>query len=87
MPVRAMWAIAIAFAVTLALDVTLIPPFGGIGASVATAAAYSIGGLAAAAIFARTLPVSLRDLVPRLAELPWLWRKLRSLVAKGDPAP
>ncbi len=87
MPIRAMWAIAVAFVVTLVLDISLIPPFGGMGASVATAVAYSIGGVSAAVIFARTLHVPLHALTPRLDELPWLWRKLRSLLRRAPERP
>jgi O-antigen/teichoic acid export membrane protein len=87
MPIRGMWAIAVAFAVTLVLDISLVPPFGGMGASVATAVAYSIGGASAAVIFARALHVPLRELVPRLNELPWLWHKLRSLLRRAPERP
>lgn len=87
MPIRGMWAIAVAFVVTLILDIGLIPPFGGIGASVATAVAYSIGGVCAAMIFSRALHVPRRELVPRLAELPVMWRKLRSLARRAPEAP
>jgi O-antigen/teichoic acid export membrane protein len=87
MPIRGMWAIAVAFAVTLVLDISLIPPFGGIGASVATAVAYSIGGVCAALIFARTLHLPLRELAPRLNEVPWMWHKLRSLVRRAPKPP
>jgi Na+-driven multidrug efflux pump len=82
-----MWGIAVAFAVTLVLDISLIPPWGGLGASVATAVAYSVGGASAAVIFARALNVPLRALTPRLDELPWLWRKLRSLVRRAPEHP
>jgi O-antigen/teichoic acid export membrane protein len=83
MPIRGMWAIAVAFVVTLALDIVLIPPMGGLGAALATALAYTFGGIAAAVIFVRTFRRPLADLIPRLGELPWLWQKLRTRFARA----
>jgi O-antigen/teichoic acid export membrane protein len=57
-------AIAVAFAVTIALDIVLIPPYGGVGAAIASLAAYTSGGLVVTIIFARTLELRWRDLVP-----------------------
>jgi O-antigen/teichoic acid export membrane protein len=82
MPIRGMWAVAVAFAVTLALDIALIPPMGGLGAALATTLAYTVGGVVAAAIFARTFELPFAELVPRLGELPWLWQKLRARFAR-----
>lgn len=82
MPIRGMWAVAVAFAVTLALDIALIPPMGGLGAALATTLAYTVGGVVAAAIFARTFELPVAQLVPRLSELPWLWQKLRARFAR-----
>ena len=48
-------AIGTALVATIALDVSLIPPFGGRGAAVASTVAYSVGGFVAIAIVARTL--------------------------------
>jgi Na+-driven multidrug efflux pump len=83
LPIRGMWAIGVAFVVMFALDVVLIPPFGGLGAATATTIAYTVGGAFAVFIFARTLDFPLADLKPRLAELPWYWRKLRARLFRG----
>jgi O-antigen/teichoic acid export membrane protein len=61
-------AIAVAFAATIALDLVLIPPYGGIGAAIASTLSYTAGGLAVAVIFARTLETPLRDLIPRRSD-------------------
>ncbi len=82
MPIRGMWAIAVAFVVTIALDIALIPPFGGIGAATANTVAYTIGGVAAAWIFSRTLRLPVRDLAPTRGELRWFWSKLQAARAR-----
>jgi O-antigen/teichoic acid export membrane protein len=69
-------AIACAFALTLGLDILLIPSHGGIGAAAASTTAYIGGGIAMAAVFKRTLGVRVADLVPRRADL----ARLRSSV-------
>jgi O-antigen/teichoic acid export membrane protein len=68
--------IAIAFVATVALDLLLIPAHGGVGAAVASTAAYTAGGVVMAAIFLRSLKGSPRDLVPSGAELRVLWRRV-----------
>ena len=60
---------AVTFVVVIGLDVLLIPAHAGMGASIASLAGYSAGGLCIAVLFARTLGVSLRDLLPRGSEL------------------
>jgi O-antigen/teichoic acid export membrane protein len=65
---------AAAFAVTLALDILLIPAHGGLGAAIASCAAYSVGGLASVAIFVRFFRWPARSLVPRPLEVPELVR-------------
>ena len=75
-PILASSASSVALVVTLALDITLIPAFGGAGAAAATALAYTAGGVAAAILFTRAIGGRLRDFVPRLTELPWLWHTL-----------
>ena len=57
-------AIAVAFVLTVGLDILLIPSHGGLGAAIASTAAYTGGGIAVALIFARTLRLSVRSLVP-----------------------
>jgi O-antigen/teichoic acid export membrane protein len=62
-------AIAIAFASTIVLDLVLIPPYGGLGAALASSIAYLIGGLAAGAIFVGALGGRARDLIPRPGDI------------------
>jgi len=73
-------AISTAFVAIVALDLILIPTHGGLGASLASSVAYSVGGIAMALIFIRALGGRLRDLLPRGNEIMWLWRRLRSRV-------
>jgi O-antigen/teichoic acid export membrane protein len=68
-PMKANIAIGVSFCVTLGLDVLLIPGHGGMGASVASTLAYTAGGIAVAVIFARTLGLRARDLVPGRREV------------------
>ena len=70
-------AAAAAFAVILALDILLIPAHGGLGAAIASAVGYSVGGVAVALIFTRAFNGRLRDLLPRLRDLRWLRKRLR----------
>lgn len=80
-------AIAVAFAVGLALDLILIPPFGGFGAAVASTVAYSVGGLAAVLIFARALGARLSTLVPREHDVAWLARFVQTRMRRAAPGP
>jgi Na+-driven multidrug efflux pump len=59
-----------AFAVTLTLDILLIPAHGGLGAAVASTAAYTFGGLVSIGIFLRFFRSPARALVPRVMEIP-----------------
>ena len=68
-PMKANIAIGVAFCVTLGLDIVLIPGHGGMGASIASTAAYTAGGIAVAIIFARTLGLRIRDLLPGRREV------------------
>jgi O-antigen/teichoic acid export membrane protein len=75
-------AVGVAFAVTLGLDAALIPAYGGLGAAIASTAAYTAGGIAVAVIFARGLGARLGELVPRAREMPWFWREVRNGVRR-----
>jgi O-antigen/teichoic acid export membrane protein len=77
-PLRETAAVAVAFVVMIVLDALLIPSHGGMGAAIASAAAYSAGGLAVAWLFVRTLGGGWRDLVPRGNELGPLWARVRA---------
>ncbi|MBV8257539.1 MAG: oligosaccharide flippase family protein [Actinobacteria bacterium] len=76
-PLRQTASVGVAFTVTAILDVALIPLYADLGASIAAAVAYSCGGLAAAAIFARTFGCGRRELVPHASDLAVLWQRLR----------
>jgi O-antigen/teichoic acid export membrane protein len=62
-------ALAVAFATTIGLDILLIPAYGGLGAAIASSAAYTAGGIAVAVIFIRTLDGRASDLVPRRRDI------------------
>jgi O-antigen/teichoic acid export membrane protein len=87
MPIRGMWAIFATFVITTILDFTLIPSYGGIGASIATSVAYSAGGILAVIIFARSLPIQRRMLAPRADDVRSLRTSVARLVSRGDTAP
>lgn len=71
-------AVAVAFVAMLGLDLLLIPPYGGLGAAIASTVAWTAGGVAVVVLFTRALPATPGELVPSPRELPWLWRKLRN---------
>lgn len=58
-------AMTVAFLATLALDLALIPPLGGLGAAAASTLSYSAGGVAVWLIFRRTLGGARQQHVPR----------------------
>jgi O-antigen/teichoic acid export membrane protein len=79
-------AIGLAFALTLVLDILLIPSHGGLGAAIASTAAYTLGGVAVALTFSRGLGLPLRELLPRSGEVPHLLREFRAGLQKWRPA-
>jgi O-antigen/teichoic acid export membrane protein len=84
-PMLASAAEGVAFAFMVALNLLLVPAYGGAGAAIAMTVAQTCGGLAAAVLFARATGGRISGLVPRPADLTWLWGKLRSGVT-GAPA-
>jgi O-antigen/teichoic acid export membrane protein len=62
-------AVVAAFGATLVLDLLLIPAHGGLGAAIASTAAYSAGGLVVAWIASRTLGFATRTIAPSRADL------------------
>jgi O-antigen/teichoic acid export membrane protein len=81
-------AIGAGFVLTVVLDVLLIPPFGGLGAALASTLAYTASGLVVGAIFVRALGGRVADLVPRPGDLAWLLRTIRARRARAvAPAP
>lgn len=77
-------AISASFLATIVLDVLLIPSHGGMGAALASAIAYSLGGVAVGMIFARTLGVHVRALLPRGSEVPQFVNGARALVRRAS---
>jgi O-antigen/teichoic acid export membrane protein len=81
-PGLASTAIGAGFVATIVLDIILIPPFGGAGAASASTIAYLAGGIAIGVLFTRAVGGRFVDLLPRTADLKWLWRNARH-VASG----
>jgi O-antigen/teichoic acid export membrane protein len=80
-------AVGVGFLGTVVLDVLLIPPFAGMGAAIASSAAYTAAGATMAVIFVRLLGPRYRDLVPRGSDVTWVLRQLQSLGRRrGVPA-
>jgi O-antigen/teichoic acid export membrane protein/O-antigen ligase len=77
-PLHASLGDGAALVVTLALDILLIPHLAGLGASIATALAYTVGGVVMATVFLRTLRGRPSDLVPRVTDVMWYVRKARA---------
>ncbi|HWQ23590.1 MAG TPA: oligosaccharide flippase family protein [Gaiellaceae bacterium] len=75
--------IGVAFTATIALDLLLIPAYGGLGAAIASTLAYSAGGVAMALVFSRALGVRRADLVPRGTELRPVFGALRARAQRG----
>jgi O-antigen/teichoic acid export membrane protein len=87
-PVLQSVAIGIGFLCTVLLDILLIPPFGGLGAALASTLSYTAAGTAIAVIFLRTAAGRATDLVPRASDLAWLVRTLRARLGRpGAAAP
>ena len=84
-PTLATVAATVGFAVTIALDILLIPPYGGLGAAIASAASYTAGGLVVVVFFLRVFPSRARDLVPRPREAASLAASLRRRAAAPQP--
>lgn len=76
-PLMASAAIGVAFIATITLNILLVPELGGLGAAIATASAYTAGGIAVALIFTRVLPARLGDLMPRPGDVAWLYGQVR----------
>jgi O-antigen/teichoic acid export membrane protein len=86
-PVLETAAIATAFVATTVLDVALIPRHGGLGAAIASSAAYALGGMAVALLFVRAFHTRLWDLVPRPRDVVALRRLVRTASLRARPSP
>jgi O-antigen/teichoic acid export membrane protein len=80
-------AIGAGFALTVVLDIVLIPPHGGLGAALASTLAYSAAGLVVIAIFLRTLGGRVSDLVPRAGDAAWFIETARERLRRTPPQP
>jgi O-antigen/teichoic acid export membrane protein len=69
-------AIGAGFVLSVALDVLLIPPFGGQGAAIAAAIAHTVAGAVVCTMFLRTLAAKPTDLIPRLGDVRWFAAQL-----------
>jgi O-antigen/teichoic acid export membrane protein len=81
-PLRETLGVGVAFVLMVVLDLVLIPSHGGSGAAVASAIAYSLGGLAVATIFLRTLAVRPVGLLPRVSDVHDLATLTRRLIPR-----
>jgi O-antigen/teichoic acid export membrane protein len=70
-------AIGTGFALTVLLDVLLIPELGGLGAALASAIAYTAAGVVVIAISLRKLGGRAADLVPRASDVALVTRLAR----------
>jgi Na+-driven multidrug efflux pump len=77
----------VAFVTVFVLDFALIPNHGGVGASIASAVSYTLGGLAAAIIFGRKLGAGPKDMVPRPSDVMALQRSVMARFRPARPAP
>ena len=68
-PLRTTAAAGAAFAAAIVLDILLVPAYGGLGAAIASALSYTVGGAVVVALFARTFGVPLRAFVPTHADI------------------
>ncbi len=80
-------AVAVAFVTVFALDFILIPAHGGLGASIASAASYTLGGVAVAVIFARALGARVSEMVPRPGDLIFLYGSVTGRFRPAAQAP
>jgi O-antigen/teichoic acid export membrane protein len=78
-PLLSSAGISIALVVTVVLDIALIPRYDDLGASIASMAAYTIGGLGIALIFVRTVGGTLSSLLPRWRDAAELGERVRTV--------
>jgi O-antigen/teichoic acid export membrane protein len=83
-PVLQSVGIGAGFVLTIVLDIVLIPPFGGLGAALASTLAYAASGTVMGVLFIRALGASPVELVPRVGEVLSFVRDARArLGARG----
>ena len=84
-PVLQSVSVGLGFACTVILDIVLIPPFGGLGAAIASTVAYTAAGVMVGVIFLRVLDRRPAELVPRVGDVAWLLRKVRDRLRRARP--
>ena len=78
-------AVGAGFVLTIALDILLIPPLGGLGAALASTVAYTVAGLVVAVAFVHALDARAAQLVPRLKDAGTVVRRARDLARRPAP--
>ena len=79
-------ATAVTFVGVVGLDILLIPSHGGMGAAVASLVGYTAGGACIAVLFARTLGLRLRELLPRPSDFAGVWASVRRRIGQATTA-
>jgi Na+-driven multidrug efflux pump len=85
-PTLASAAISSAFASTVVLDFLLIPDHGGLGAAVASAVSYTLGGVVVIAVFLSALGGTVREFVPSRGDAHDAWRLVMRSVRRPAAA-
>jgi O-antigen/teichoic acid export membrane protein len=85
-PVRSSVALAAGFACTVALDIVLIPAYGGVGAALASAIAYSVAGGMMIVFFVRALGARFGHLIPTGREAWWFVNEARASRQRRSPS-
>jgi O-antigen/teichoic acid export membrane protein len=86
-PVLQSVGIGAGFVCTIVLDVLLIPPFGGLGAALASTLAYAAAGAVMAFMFLRALETDPSELVPRPGEVGGFARDVLGRLRRRPAAP
>jgi O-antigen/teichoic acid export membrane protein len=84
-PLLASAALGTGFLCTIILDLVLIPPFGGVGAAIASTVAYTAAGAVMTFFFLRALGGSARALVPTGGEATSLLARARASLRRPLP--
>lgn len=85
-PVLQSVGVGAGFLCTVAFDIVLIPPLGGLGAALASTLAYTAAGVVMGVMFLRALEARAADLVPRAGEIASFVRELRERLRRGRAA-
>jgi O-antigen/teichoic acid export membrane protein len=87
-PVLSSIALGIGFVCTITLDVALIPKYAGVGAAIASTAAYTVAGVVMGVFFLRALGGKPKELIPTGDEGRWFLEKARRMRSRAyQPVP